>query len=309
MFNVPILLILYDRIEETHKVFQVLRNIQPAKLYVAGDAAKSGNDLDYKRVYQARSVVQPNWDCQLHTLWQDQHLGKSTAIYESIKWFFTQEEEGIILFEDTLPSLDFFTYCEELLDKYRDNSDIYTIGGSYLRRHSKKRYNKRMRKNKSSYYFSAYATTWGFATWRNRWEDFSLSMSSYNMEDFSRIVTPYMRDQNQRLYWISRFNIIKKYNATYWDYQINLHVWAHHGLCISPFSNLVTNIGFKKQRRKIRRRLRRNFYPILPLNHPSETIQNHKDDRYMFKHIYNRAYLYLFKDWLKGILPSKQEEF
>ena len=153
MFKVPILLILYNRVEETHNVFQVLRNIQPAKLYVAGDAPKSGNTMDYKLVYQTRSVIQPEWSCQLHTLWQDKHLGKSSAVYESIKWFFTHEEEGIILFEDTLPNLDFFPYCEELLDKYRNDEHIYTIGGSYLRRRGKKRYDKRMRKNKSSYYF------------------------------------------------------------------------------------------------------------------------------------------------------------
>ena len=69
-----------------------------------------------------------------------------------------------------------------------------------------------------------------------------------------------MRKQRQRGYWIRRFNSMKKLNAIYWDYRLNLHVWAHQGLCISPYLNLVTNIGFKKQSKRKIRRLRRNAY-------------------------------------------------
>lgn len=307
MFKVPILLILYNRIEETHKVFQTLRTIQPMQLYVAGDGALPDNPLDTKRTYQTRSVVRPEWPCDLHTFWQDTHHGKSRMIDAAIRWFFSHENEGIILFEDTVPCSDFFPYCEELLEKYRNDKRIFTIGGNYFRHRSRQRYRKRLKAGQESYYFSAYATTWGFATWRDRLQDFTLSMDSYNSEDFPGIVTPYMHKRNQRKYWIRRFDSIKKYKATYWDYQLNLHVWTHKGLCISPYLNLVTNIGFQKRNQRKLRRLERNAYPILPLNHPTEVVQNHKADRYMFRHIYNRAYIELFQDWLREVLPNKNQ--
>lgn len=299
MFKVPVLLILYNRVEETHNVFQVLRTVQPTQLYVAGDGPKNGNVQDRKRVYKTRSVIQPEWACQVHTKWHEDHMGRSRIIEDSMRWFFENEEEGIILFEDTLPSYDFFPYCEDLLSRYRNNEHVFSIGGSYLRHRSRKRYKKRLRKGGPSYFFSAYATTWGFATWKNRWNDFTLSMDQYNTDDFAKIVSPYMKKQKQKFYWINRFNIIKKFNASYWFYQFNLHIWAHNGICISPYLNLVTNIGFKKEHRKRIRRLRRNAYPIMPLTHPEEEVQNYKEDRYMFKHIINKAYLVLFKDWLK----------
>ncbi len=306
MFNVPVLLIVYNRIEEAHKVFQVLRTVQPTQLYVAGDGPKiDAQALDRMRVYQTRDVILPEWPCQLHTNWQESHLGKSKMIEQAIHWFFSQEEEGIILFEDTLPSFDFFPFCAELLSRYRNDEHIFSIGGTYLRHRSKKKYGKRLRKGGSSYFFSAYASSWGFATWRNRISDFSYSMQQYESDDFSKIVAPYMKKQKQKIYWIQRFNIIKKYNATYWDYQYNLHIWAHKGLCITPYLNLVTNIGFQKENKKKLRRLRRNAYPIMPLTHPENLVQNRKEDRYMFKHIFNRAYLCLFTDWLKEILPGK----
>lgn len=308
MFKVPVLLILYNRIEEAHNVFQVLKTIQPTQLYVAGDGCKAGNMLDRSRVYQTRCVIQPAWHCQLHTYWQEEHLGKSQMMYQAMQWFFEQEEEGVIIMEDTIPSYDFFPYCEELLSRYRNDEHVFSIGGTYLRHRSRKRYNKRLKKGGSSYYFSAYATTWGFATWKNRWKDFTLSLSQYSNEDFANMVSPYMRKQKQKIYWLRRFAILKKHDIPYWDYQFNFHIWAHQGLCITPYLNLVTNIGFKKQPKRKIRRLKRNAYPIMPLTHPTKIEQNFKEDRYMFKHIFKRAFLYLFRDWLTEILPNKNEQ-
>ncbi len=300
MFNVPVLIILYNRVEETHNVFQVLRTVQPTQLYVAGDGAKNGDPEDRKLTYRTQSVIQPDWPCQVHTHFREDHAGRTKMIYEAIRWFFSQEEEGIILFEDTVPHYDFFPFCETLLSQYRNNEQIFSINGSYLRRRSRKKYKKRMRKGESSYYFSAYSTSWGFATWRNRWNDFSLSMEKYTHKQIVQIVEPYMTKQRQKAYWINRFGMLRRLKANHWSYQYLLHIWAHEGLCITPYLNLVTNIGFTKQEHRKVRRLRRNAYPIMPITHPSTIEQNKKEDRYMFKHIFNRAFMHLFQDWIKS---------
>lgn len=305
MFKVPVLLILYNRVDETHKVFDILRTVQPTQLYVAGDGPKPDNVVDRMNVYRTRSVIQPEWHCQMHNLFQDEHYGKTKMIDAAIRWFFSQEEEGIILYEDTLPSYDFFPYCEEMLNKYRNNERVFSIGGTYLRHRSRKRYNKRMRKGESSYFFSAYATTWGFATWRNRMSDFTLSMDQFSNDDFNKIVKPYMKRRKHLAYWERQFKTIKKTKAPYWDYQYNLHVWAHKGICVTPYLNLTTNIGFQQMNKRKIRRLKRNAYPIMPLVHPDEIQQNSKEDKYMFKHIFRRGYFLLFMNWLQEILPNK----
>jgi len=300
MFNVPVLLILYNRVEETHNVFQVLRTVQPSEIYVAGDGGKAGDREDIKLTYRTRSVIQPEWPCQVHTFYQEEHLGRSEMVFEAMKWFFSMEEEGIVLFEDTVPHYDFFPFCETLLNQYRNNEQIFSINGSYLRRRSRQKYKKRMKKGESSYYFSAYSTTWGFATWRNRWNDFSLAMEDYTPARLKGIVEPYMTRNRQKSYWISRFNMLRKLKKKYWSYQYLLHIWVHKGLCITPYLNLVTNIGFTKQDSKRVQRLKRNAYPIMPISHPTTIEQNKKEDRYMFKHIFKRAFLKLFQDWLQG---------
>lgn len=305
MFKVPVLLVVYNRIEETHNIFQVLKTIQPQQLYVAGDGCLKNDQLDRQHVYQTRAVFQPAWPCNLQTKWQEKHLGKERMMKEAMQWFFENEAEGIILVEDTIPSYDFFPYCEELLARYRNDERVYSIGGTYLRNNSRNRHRKRLHRGGDSYFFSAYATCWGFATWRNRWQDFTLSMEQYDSDQFTKSIAPYMRKKKQRFYWTSHFNILKKYNAAFWDDLYNFHIWTHNGLSVTPYLNLVTNEGFKKKDNRRYRRLRRNAYPIMPLSHANEVVQNYKEDRYMFKHIYKKAYLRLFKDWLKKIIGSK----
>jgi len=305
MFKVPVLLVVYNRIEEAHNIFQVLKAIQPQQLYVAGDGCLKNDFLDRQHVYQTRAVFQPTWHCNMQTKWQEKHLGKARMLNEAMQWFFEHEEEGIILFEDTIPTYDFFPYCEEMLTQYRNDERVYSISGTYLRNNSRQRHRKRLHKGGNSYFFSAYATSWGFATWRNRWQDFTISIEQYNSDQFAKSIAPYMKKQRQRFYWMSRFNILKKYNVAFWDDLYNFHIWAHNGLSATPYLNLVTNEGFKKENNRRYRRLRRNAYPIMPLKHADEVVQNYKEDRYMFKHIYKKAYLRLFKDWMKKIIGTK----
>ena len=110
------------------------------------------------------------------------------------------------------------------------------------------------------------------------------------------------------MYWINRFNSLKKYKASYWAYQYNFHIWAHEGLCITPYLNLVSNVGFRKQAERKIRHLKRNAYPIMPLVHPTDIQQDFGEDRYMFRHIFNSAYITLFKEWLNDLVSGKKTE-
>ena len=73
-------------------------------------------------------------------------------------------------------------------------------------------------------------------------------------------------------------------------------------LCITPYLNLVSNMGFRKQAKRKIRRMKRNAYPIMPLVHPEGEIQqDYSEDRYMFKHLFRRAFISLFRRWLKDL--------
>lgn len=309
MFNVPILLIVYNRMFETHNLFQVLREVQPAKLYVAADAPVEGNQQDCADCLRTRTVIMPEWDCELHTLYQEEHLGKSPAILSAMKWFFEHEKEGIVLFEDCMPHLDFFPYCEELLERFRDDKRIYHIGASNFRKHQKALKRKLKKHGDCSYYFSAYATTWGFATWADRWEDFNMDIEELEQINFNQLVKNYTRRPKERRYWHRRYTIMRKNQLPVWDYLYNFHIWLHSGMAVSPTLNLVTNVGVHPQGSKRKfRRLIKKAYPIMPLKHPSEVVLDQKSDKFMFKNIYSKAYILIFANWINDMLNATQDE-
>jgi hypothetical protein len=298
MFKTPILLVLYNRVDETHNLFQIIRKIKPEKLYVAADGAKKNIPIDYQMCLKTRSVIMPEWKCETKFLFHDEHLGKSKNAYQAISWMFEEEEEGIILFDDTMPNLDFFHYCEQLLEKYRDVPEIMHIGANYLER--KKKYLK------NSYFYSAYSFIWGFATWKRAWQGFGLEISN-DLDFINKIIDQYVKNPIERIFCHRIYHSLKKHNLDYWEYQYNFHIWRNHGLCISPTVNLVTNVGFKKRKRRIRKLMKKTA-PILPLQHPENIERNLRADAYTFKKVYRRRLDRIFADWFNETILGLEKK-
>lgn len=299
MFKTPILLVLYNRVEETHNLFQIIKTLQPEKLYVAADGAIHNDSIDYTKCIRARAVIMPEWKCEKKEYFKEEHLGKSNMVLKAISWFFSQEPEGIVLFDDTMPNLDFFYYCEELLEKYREDKRVFHISGT--------NFQKKPKKSDVSYYFSAYPAIWGFATWANRWEGFDLQMSALGGINFNRMISEYITGTPEKLYWIRRYNILRKHSLDIWEYQYIYYMWFQKGLSITPQVNLIKNVGLRNMKRKIRK-LMRNTQNIMPIKHPEEIEQNRELDKISFRRIYNKAFIKMFSDWFGEYLLGKEKK-
>ncbi|MBQ7490537.1 MAG: hypothetical protein IJT51_08500 [Bacteroidales bacterium] len=290
MFDVPILLIVYNRVDSLHDLFQMFGKLLPTELYVAANGAVADDRIDYATCLRTRNVIMPHWDCKLHSIVFDEHLSQSEMTFRAVDWFFQNVSEGIILFDETMPHPDFFPYCKQLLDRYRSDLQIVHIGGNNF---------QKKRRVKASYYFSAYATNWGFATWRDRWQGFSLDHVD-DGQDFQTLLERYFDKKKEKKYWLRWYNILKKKNLQLFDYQYNFHLWSREGLCVTPSVNLVANVDFKKNKKRRVRRLLGNSSPIMPLQHPGEMTRDVKADRHSFKKYYKKAFFAVFAKWLSA---------
>ncbi|HSP63875.1 MAG TPA: hypothetical protein VLQ90_12890, partial [Pyrinomonadaceae bacterium] len=88
-----------------------------------------------------------------------------------IDWVFEQVEEAIILEDDCLPHPSFFRFCEELLERYRDDERVAAIGGSNLL--------PEWSKDTQSYHFSLLGGIWGWASWRRAWRYYDPEIRSW----------------------------------------------------------------------------------------------------------------------------------
>lgn len=267
----PILFLIFNRPDTTEKVFETIRQAQPPRLYIAADGPRSNRPAEKELCERTRSIVNNiDWPCEVKTLFRDENLGCGKAVCQAITWFFDNEPEGIIIEDDIVAHPDFFKYCDEMLERYRDDDRVGIIGGHNLL------YDKY--KGSESYWFSAIGHIWGWASWRRAWKDFDFNFSEKNkLEEFEPSLKVAFKDKKQRRYWREIFNLMKNRRIDIWDYQWTFTLIKKNRLCAVPYVNLTKNIGFGEDSTHTSSasedELNVVTMPIMPLIHP-ETVEH-----------------------------------
>jgi len=229
----PVLFLVFNRPETTEQVFDVIRQVKPLRLYIAADGPREGLEHEAERVSRVRAIVaKVDWPCEVKTLFRDKNLGCKYAVSEAITWFFAQEEMGIILEDDCLPSISFFEFCQYFLHKYKDDKKIWMING----------FNPRYPGASSSEYFlSQNPSVWGWASWRDRWDKYDAEMSfwSRNSELILDAKVPIYVYQHYK----NAFENTKNGLIDTWDYQLTCLILINGGFVIKSYANLIKNIG------------------------------------------------------------------
>jgi hypothetical protein len=266
MLQIPILLITFNRPDHVRQVLTEVRKQQPAQLFVCQDGAREGNQLDAERVQEVRNMVRElvDWPCELHTLYQEKNLGCGPGPAAGISWFFEHVEMGIVMEDDCLPHPDFFAYCEELLTRYKDDEQVQFINATL--------YHDQW-KCDASYGYSRYMVTGAWAGWRETWQGFDLDMHSWNAWKFRKQVKRLTNSSTEANWWYWKLKEIQADTSkkSYWDYQMQMHLFRNNAVTIHPQKNLISNIGFDAEGTHTLSndgRGDKKVYPILPLAHP-----------------------------------------
>jgi hypothetical protein len=178
--NTPVVLIVFNRPDPTAQVFAAIREAQPSQLFLISDGPRANRPDDLEKCRAVRAVIdQVDWPCDVQTNYAEKNMGCKYRVASGLDWVFSVVEEAIILEDDCLPHPSFFKYCEELLEKYRDDRRIGIISG----------HNNLFgyRRSADSYYYSNIPYIWGWATWRRTWEAY----------DFNISLWPEVRDSNR----------------------------------------------------------------------------------------------------------------
>lgn len=299
MYNIPILFIIFNRLDTTEKVFEQIRKQKPKYLYIAADGPRKNRPDDIENCKKTRAIIDKiDWDCEFKTLFREENLGCGKAVSGAITWFFENVEMGVILEDDCLPHDDFFPYCEELLIRYKDDNRISVISGN----------NAEITGNtKASYYFSAYCHVWGWASWRRVWSIYQYDINVFDHKELKHQINKYCSTLEEKMYWYYRADMVrstkvmKKRKINTWDYQAVFSYWMRNYLSILPQKCLITNIGFSDN--ATHTTLKSNYkpfetFPILPLIYNNNVTQDKKADLeyykyYMRKQLWKYPLLYL----------------
>ena len=283
MLDTPVLFLVFNRPETTQQVFNVIRQAQPKHLFVAADGPRPGKEDERALCDKTREIATAvDWDCELHTLFRNENLGCGLAVSGAITWFFENVEEGIILEDDTLPDLSFFSFCTVLLEKYRHNDTVKLISGN--------NFQQGKWRGDGSYYFSAYSHIWGWASWRRVWQQYDYKLAQQDEASVNKAMDFYFTNPKIKKHWLNIFQQIKAGTFNTWDLQLLFCIWDKKGISALPNINLITNIGFgtgATHTADINDKLSNIPYGSLKLvNHPSKHSLDKDADTYTFSKIY-----------------------
>lgn len=282
-----VLFLVFNRPDTTKRVFEAIRIAKPPRLYIAADGPREYKPGEKEKVQLVRDYVINNidWNCEVKTLFREKNLGCKYAVSSAITWFFENEEMGIILEDDCLPSQSFFWFCEVLLDKYNNDLRIWHISGNNF-------YSKVEKNNKYSYYFGGiYGSIWGWATWKSRWKNYDVEMENYyNLNESGILFNCYDGSKSVK-HRIMQFERIKTGFNT-WDYQWAYCRFINSGLTIISSVNLISNIGFRNDAthttlsNDILSKLINNEI-VFPLKHPNYIIRGSFIERRYYRDFVN----------------------
>ena len=268
----PVVFLIFNRPDTTQKVFEAIRGAKPPKLLVVADGARADKLGEVEKCAATRAIIdQVDWECEVLTNYSDVNLGCRKRVSSGLDWVFKQVEEAIILEDDCLPHPSFFRYCQELLEKYRDDESIMMISGDNFQFGRKR--------TEYSYYFSRYGHCWGWGSWRRAWTKYDDSMQSWSELKNSSWLNDVLQNEQAVAYWTKIFQSVEE-GFSSWAYIWLFTLWANHGLTILPHVNLVSNIGFGSGTHTTMSNSPFANMPVtamnFPLKHPA-TIQRNAD--------------------------------
>ena len=158
LVDVPVRVNIWIRPECQRKQFEVLKQARPSTMFLISDGGR--NEKEWKAIYQNREIFdnEIDWECTVYKIYEDKNNGLYTMGRKGAELIWSKVDRCIFLEDDQLVSISYFRFCQELLEKYKDDERVVAITAM--------NYAGDWKECSSDYFFAERGSIWGTATWR-----------------------------------------------------------------------------------------------------------------------------------------------
>lgn len=236
LVDLSVLLIFFTRQDTLQQVFERIKEARPARLFLYQDGPREGRPDDIENIRKCRDIVSCiDWDCEVRTLFQEQNYGPDESGYIADTWAFAQTDKCLVLEDDVVPEVSFFSFCKKMLDLYEHDERIMLISAQNM---------EEITEGVESDYFFSYTTfTWGWASWARvvrQWDgDYKWLQDEQQAAAFDRHI------QEHGL--VSKWPALIRRRATdtihHFEAILMSSQFLKGGLSIVPTRNAIVNVG------------------------------------------------------------------
>ena len=269
--DISVLLPFFNRPITFSQVFAQVRKARPSRLFLYQDGPRGEHDME--GIIACREIAsQIDWECDVHKQYLSKNQGCDPSIYRALVWAFSQTDKLIILEDDCVPSLSFFPFCKEMLDRYENDRRVMMISGFNVDEVSPG--------ITADYFFTSAFSIWGWATWKRvaeLWDSsYSFMDDAFNMQQLKSLVT----QRRSRPDIMKMFHDHSTSGKEYFETIVQAAMLFNTGLAVMPSKNQINNVGltadsthFSASLKTMPHRLRRIFTMkrmelVFPLKHP-----------------------------------------
>lgn len=235
LVDVPVKTNIWIRPECQKRQFDVIKKARPSILFIVSDGGR--NEKEWKAINENRKLFDEgiDWNCKVYKLYMDKNVGMYTAANEYRKFIWSKVDRCIFMEDDQIPSISFFRFCADLLEKYKDDQRIECICGMNHLGQSPE--------VKADYFFSRQGSIWGYATWKRVFEvrNFQYTSDPYIMKLLKQ------RTRHNPIAWkrLNAYGIQEKYEGHVpgQEFWIEFNMYSQNRLQIIPKVNLISNVG------------------------------------------------------------------
>lgn len=231
--KIATILFTYNRSDHTLRTLNALKEntVLPQKLVVFQDGLKCLKD---KEEWNKVSLIINNIDwCENQIIVSPNNKGLAASIVDGVTSVFEENDAVIVLEDDCVSHPLFMKYVMDCLYKYKDEEKVFSINGYS--------WPLNVQGNGTDVYFAGRAGSWGWATWKNRWEyyeqDYTILRSIKSSKEGNEQFEIWGRDLESYL----RGNI--EGNCNSWAVFWSLQCIKRGGFCPTPYQSLIHNIG------------------------------------------------------------------
>lgn len=240
MKTAPLVVFVYNRPIHTRQVLDALNDNLLAKetdLFIFADAAKKPEAAS--SVQEVRDLIHAfAKESDFHSVTikeAEKNIGCRDSIIQGVSEVIGQYGRVIVVEDDLLCRKNFLQYMNEGLNLYERDERIWSLAG-----HT--RDFPQLKDYPYDFYLTRRACSWGWATWKDRWDRIDWNVSDY--ESFRK--NPYRRWRLARgggdLYQMLENEMMGKTDA--WDLRLQYSMAKTDMYTVYPTHTFVYNIGF-----------------------------------------------------------------
>jgi hypothetical protein len=233
----PICLFVYNRLSETQKTIEALQaNFSAAvsDLFIFSDGWK--DEISKESVQCVRKFLTTiDGFKSVTVIERPENNGLAKSIITGVTDILDKYGRVIVLEDDLITSTNFLSYMNQALSFYSDNNKVWSISGFSFPIQYPKDY-------EFDNSFGVRASSWGWATWKDRWSEVDWKVSDYDQ---------FMRNKSmQNQFKQGGSDLVRMLSKQMsgvidsWAIRFTYSQFKHGSYDVLPVQSKVVNIGF-----------------------------------------------------------------